>query len=458
MAIDTSMYQTVGRDPDFLGMAGKAMQLRELKEASAARDLQRQQQAAEMQTQGKIRDLMQQPGMVGPGGQLTPQGQQALSQLSLSTGLKVREQEANIDKTMSEAAAKRAESKKNLAEVGAKLGGEGRAQIIHNLGLMNQFAKAAKATDPELWGTEGLPQLIAAYTPTDADSPATAQFKAKVVEGLQKELEAWPTADPQWKMSRLQEHALASLNHAQGIAEGAQLETSRHNRATEKNAAGDLGVRQGQLGLNRQEFEARKAGGKFDASGEKSPRMAALEYKKEQNYHNDTASLEAVKANILERVAAAKELLNHPGLPRITGKTGAFPDLPGGDAANARAVLDKVVGGLSLGALADMKAAGKTGASGLGSVTEPEHKLLQDSEAAVKTSQSESAMKEHLRQYITRHENSLKRIEKAYGNKYAEYIGKSEQATKPARDPAREKRLRDAGATQEEIDALFGGS
>ena len=93
---------------------------------------------------------------------------------------------------------------------------------------------------------------------------------------------------------------------------------------------------------------------------------------------------------------AAREALEHKGLPGVFGVRGVVPDFPGSDAANARAKIDALISHIGIGRLQALKEASATGASGFGALTAPELKLLIDSVAALGKAQSVEQGKEHL--------------------------------------------------------------
>lgn len=115
--------------------------------------------------------------------------------------------------------------------------------------------------------------------------------------------------------------------------------------------------------------------------------------------NTDTASLNTITASLDNLITNAKALRDHPGLPRITGVVGAFPDVPGTEAANARALLESLRSKTAVSAIQDMRTASKTGGA-VGQVTEKEWPRLENLYQALSTAQSESSYKKALNDLI----------------------------------------------------------
>jgi hypothetical protein len=101
------------------------------------------------------------------------------------------------------------------------------------------------------------------------------------------------------------------------------------------------------------------------------------EVKKEQEYGAARARQLSTQENLDNLIRVATEVKNHKGLPGIFGLQGVFPNIPGGEAANAKAKYDSLVGQVGFGALRSMREESKSGGA-LGQVTEAEHTLLQN--------------------------------------------------------------------------------
>jgi hypothetical protein len=116
-------------------------------------------------------------------------------------------------------------------------------------------------------------------------------------------------------------------------------------------------------------------------------------------------------AGVQKQYNAAVELHNHPGVEGITGRLGRkvgeegfggeAMTLVSGDATRAALALYKqVTGGTFLAGLAKLKAASKTGATGLGAVSEREGDKVQSDAAALDRAQEAPDFRRQLATYI----------------------------------------------------------
>lgn len=112
------------------------------------------------------------------------------------------------------------------------------------------------------------------------------------------------------------------------------------------------------------------------------------------------ASVEyAVDAN-RDLKAAATELLNHPGFNAAFGFGGELASgVSGTDAADAKAILDRLQGGAFIKSITAMRQASKTGAA-VGNATEKEGDKLQSALTNIKQSQSPQAARAELERLI----------------------------------------------------------
>jgi hypothetical protein len=95
----------------------------------------------------------------------------------------------------------------------------------------------------------------------------------------------------------------------------------------------------------------------------------------------------------------ARRLLNHPGLPRVFGIVGAFPNAPGTAAADADALLAQLKGFAGFEELNQLRQLSPTGGA-LGNVSNFEVQTLQDSATGLKAAQSPRQAMEHIRIFI----------------------------------------------------------
>lgn len=137
-------------------------------------------------------------------------------------------------------------------------------------------------------------------------------------------------------------------------------------------------------------------------------------------------SLQATESQLDRMGQAATSLLQHPGLGRITGYVGMFPNLPGGDAADAQATLENLKSQVGFSVLQAMREASKTGGA-LGAVSDKENEMLQNNLAALQNSQSPEQFRQNLQRIIEFVEGSKSRMRDAYSRQYGKVPGLGEQ-------------------------------
>ncbi len=125
----------------------------------------------------------------------------------------------------------------------------------------------------------------------------------------------------------------------------------------------------------------------------------------------DPAIAQAVKnlglGELLRMVASARREI---GTGRATGVTGAFARLvPGSSANDFKGSLNSIQGGIIMEKLQQLKDASKTGASGMGALSEREGQRLADSVAALSLNQSDEKNLESLAA-IERHAHALEAV------------------------------------------------
>lgn len=118
----------------------------------------------------------------------------------------------------------------------------------------------------------------------------------------------------------------------------------------------------------------------------------------------------------LKREAA--RLRNHPGLGGVTGKMGMFPDMPGSEAANARAQFETLKSQVAFNVLQSLREMSKTGGA-LGQVSDREEQMLANNLAALQGSQSEASLKAALDRIIEFADESKQRMQNAYSSQPA---------------------------------------
>ena len=131
----------------------------------------------------------------------------------------------------------------------------------------------------------------------------------------------------------------------------------------------------------------------------------------------DTSILQNSVASMDRLAESANQILNHPGLAGITGVRGAVPDIPGTQAADARALLNKLKSQVGFSVLQEMRNNSKTG-SALGSVSDAEGKRLENNLASVESAQSIDQMRRELQGILDYTTGAKDRFRDAYNMKH----------------------------------------
>lgn len=134
-------------------------------------------------------------------------------------------------------------------------------------------------------------------------------------------------------------------------------------------------------------------------------------------FNADTAMLQNSNAGFDRLATTANEILNHPGLNGITGIRGKVPDVPGTDAANARALLNTLKSQVGFGVLQEMRNNSKTGGA-LGAVSDAEGKRLENNLAALDTTQGIEQFKKQLQEIVNYTDQAKSRLRDTFNMKH----------------------------------------
>jgi hypothetical protein len=129
----------------------------------------------------------------------------------------------------------------------------------------------------------------------------------------------------------------------------------------------------------------------------------------------------------------ANEIIKDPALDRAVGLVGAAPSMPGGQAANAGALIDSLRAQISGMKLQAMRNASKTGGA-VGNVTEKEWPRLESMVVALSNKMSPEKFREKVSELITEINKSKENILRAFQEEYGEYIPQRRN-TDAANDP-----------------------
>lgn len=133
--------------------------------------------------------------------------------------------------------------------------------------------------------------------------------------------------------------------------------------------------------------------------------------KRQQDYASATQVIQQLDelARSVNRVATSK------GLDKNFGVQGYVPNMPGGDAANAYALLDTLKTQGAFAALQEMRNASKTGGA-LGAISDREGQMLQNAMAPLGKAQSPQQVRQSLQTILDHIEASKARIRDAYND------------------------------------------
>lgn len=130
-----------------------------------------------------------------------------------------------------------------------------------------------------------------------------------------------------------------------------------------------------------------------------------------------TAAYRTTTANLDQLESAVSRLIQDPGLKGITGMQSAFPNLYGGQAAGAQALLDEIKSKLALNSIQAMRDASKTGGA-VGQVTEKEWPRLESAFKNLDTRQSYPRVQAALKDIVSIVQQSKARVAEQYNMTY----------------------------------------
>ena len=211
------------------------------------------------------------------------------------------------------------------------------------------------------------------------------------------------------QMASTAEHQKGQLGLQQQIA----AQTAAHNKSTED-------IQRMQAQTQRQQLEQGKTPPGYRRSAEGNLEAipgGPADTKLQGVFNQDTSMLQNSNASFDRLGAVTNELLNHPGLNGITGVRGKVPDVPGTDAANARALLATLKSQIGFGVLQEMRNNSKTGGA-LGAVSDAEGKRLENNLAALDTTQGVDQFKKQLQEILSYTEGAKGRLRDTYNMKH----------------------------------------
>ncbi len=298
--------------------------------------------------------------------------------------------------------------------------------------------KAAGAFDPATGTVRPAVGGGAAVMPPSADPmrPFIDQANAAIQMGApQAQVEAWLTQQAQNLPGAQVQPGGASV--AQGQPQGAPPTVSaQFGIGTPKPAAGtqetwNQPVDEAGPDGNPIRVQYSNRGGRRVVEGA-VPVTKPADAKRQAQARQAKVSLQGTVAQLDRLEQAAAQLKADPGLPGITGLRGHIPDIPGSDAARARAQLETLGSQAAFGVLQQMREMSKTGGA-LGQVSDRENEMLRNNLAALGTNQSAEDFQKALDQIIAYARDSKARMQGAFTDTYGNV--ESDPATTAAPAP-----------------------
>lgn len=150
-------------------------------------------------------------------------------------------------------------------------------------------------------------------------------------------------------------------------------------------------------------------------------RVRQNEEKKLEKYTQDSSSKQSLNDSLDNLANSARDLLNAPGLSRISGILGKVLDIPGSDASVARAKLETLKNQVGMNALQAMRDASKTGGA-LGQVSDFENRMLQNSLTPLQNEKlDEKELRKSLQGVIDYTEKAKGRVANAFRSHWGTY-------------------------------------
>lgn len=247
------------------------------------------------------------------------------------------------------------------------------------------------------------PAMGQAITPQSPPMPDAAQrANAYLAQGMTPQQAAARVNADGGGMQRIQLAIDPSTGQFRDVSDGS-AQVSRANpglgvsRSPEETAAATEAAKQ-RVGLEYlPQTEAVKTAAAIDQA--RGTATVKNDAERQAAFPKNQAAVTAGNAELDRLAEAAQEVLNAPGLDRITGIPGALPNIPGSDAANAQAKLDALKSQVGFSVLQNMRNNSPTGGA-LGQVSDRENEMLQNNLAALSRTQSGPEYRKQLQKII----------------------------------------------------------
>lgn len=156
-------------------------------------------------------------------------------------------------------------------------------------------------------------------------------------------------------------------------------------------------------------------------------------------------ALTQVNQDIDTQIDLVDNILKHPGLGKITGLRGSIPNVPGGNASNAQALIDQMKSQAFLGSFQRLKQASPNGSSGMGALSDSEGVKLEKAAVATDQKQGTPAFATAIGKYREALIRSKENLNQGFQDEFGDIIsmpsvgGNAHATATPARINARVK-------------------
>ena len=327
-------------------------------------------------------------------------------------------QAATEAKTQQEALAQRQQQERSQALAAALAQGQGSPQPPAEMGG-GPAMPANPAAGLGMLSQSGDPALM------QLGGPPLQMMQAQQKQQQDQQFRAQQSAQAQAAMAQ-EAQAAREAREAQAAEALAARQSTEEGRRADR-----LAAEQRSTDLRREMEAGRRADRTAAKTDTQAFREAQVTAKEDQAFRESRSSLDNATNNLDRLKAEADKIKNHPGLSRVTGLVGALPDMPGSDAANARALLTTLKSQVGFSVLQAMRDASKTGGA-LGQVSNIENILLQNNLAALETSQDATQMKASLDQIIKYVDDAKKRLTQGFRDNFPKRTPQTRSTDNPA--------------------------
>ena len=267
------------------------------------------------------------------------------------------------------------------------------------------------------------PAVASVFTdPSDAGlDAALAMVPAQFREAAQAQLDQLRAVPDVGKRKDMVRAALLQDDFGQALL--AQLEPTANARLNADMAAQRAALDARKLSLEEKKLAASQtapiATQTLPEDSEAPPPIdPKVKTKLDQAYPKAAQSLQSAATSLDQDIADVTNLIQDPGLAKITGLVGGSTPNVSADARRAQALLDKIMSGAGFSALQAMRDASPTGGA-LGNVSDKEGSKLEKSVAAFAQTQDYNDFRKALRDYLIDLQVAKDNVQSAFDETYS---------------------------------------